>query len=147
VEKGNSKTNFTLHPINIDSEILLPFIGGVSAGFTSPATDYICDKIDLNKELISHPSTTFIAKVEGECLKDSGISDGDLVIVDKLPQPRHGDLAVCFIDGEFTMKRIRVTKETIWLMPDNEKYKPIKVTPENSFCIWGIITYSIKKHR
>lgn len=144
VENGNK---ITLHPIEPGVETLLPFTGGISAGFTSPATDYICDKIDLNKELIAHPSTTFIARVEGECLKNSGISDGDLVIVDKLPEPRHGDLVVCFIDGEFTMKRIKVSKDEAWLMPDNEKYKPIKVTSENSFYIWGIITYSIRRHR
>jgi len=149
VDEQNKKSKTTLYPIHIQEEILLPIVGGISAGFTSPAIDYACDSVDLNQALIKHPTTTFLAYAEGDCL-DGGkarIKDGDLIIIDRSLEPRDGDLAVCFIDGEFTMKRVKVEKEVLWLMPENEEYKPIKVTPDNSFCIWGVITFSVKKHR
>lgn len=149
MKEKESNPTFTLHPIEINEEILLPYSGGIQAGFTSPAIDYTCDKIDLNQVLIRHSETTFLARAEGDCLNGgkAQIQDGDLIIVDKSLEPRDGDLAVCFLDGEFTMKRVKVEKEEVWLMPDNEKFKPIRVTEDNSFTIWGIITYSIKQHR
>lgn len=78
---------------------------------------------------------------------DAGIHDGDILIIDKSLEPRSGDMAVCFIDGEFTIKYIKIEKKIIWLVPANEQYEPIRVTEENDFLIWGIVTYSIKKQR
>ena len=133
---------------NIDTQISLPFIeGGIAAGFPSPAQDYIDLKIDLNTELISNPSSTFYARVKGTSMQDAGISDGDILVIDKSLDPKDGDTAVCYIDGEFTLKYIKLDKEAVYLVPANPKFEPIKVTEENNFCIWGIVTYSIKNHK
>lgn len=129
----------------ISSELPIPFMeGGVSAGFPSPAQDFLDLSIDLNKELIKHPSSTFYARVNGESMQDIGINSGDLVIIDKSLSPQNGKIAVCYIDGEFTMKRIKLEKDCCWLIAENKDFKPIKVTKENDFLIWGIVLHVIK---
>lgn len=133
---------------NTDSVLSLPMVeGGIAAGFPSPAQDYVDLKIDLNKELIANPSSTFYARVKGNSMVDAGISDGDILVIDKSLEPHDGDTAVCFIDGEFTLKYIRITAEGVFLVPANPSFKMIPVTPETHFCIWGIVTYSIKHHK
>jgi len=133
---------------NTDSILQLPLAdGGIAAGFPSPAQDYIDIKIDLNKELIDNPSSTFYARVKGNSMIDAGISNGDILVIDKSLQPQDGDTAVCYIDGEFTLKYIKIEADAIYLIPANPDFKPIKVTEENDFCIWGIVTYSIKNHK
>jgi len=77
-------------------------------------------------------------------MKDEGISDGDLLIIDKSLEAANGKIAVCFIDGEFTVKKIKLEKDHCWLLPANEAYKPILVTEENQFLVWGIVTHVIK---
>ena len=117
---------------------------GISAGFPSPADDFLDTSIDLNKELIKNKSTTFFARVKGSSMVGAGIDDGDLLIIDKSIKPKSNDIAVCFIDGDFTVKRIDITKDIIWLVAENKKYKPIKVTADNDFTIWGIVINIIK---
>lgn len=130
---------------NTDTELALPFVeSGISAGFPSPALDFVDVSIDLNKHLIKHPSATFYGRVKGESLKDAGINNGDLLIIDKSLEPVNGKIAVCYIDGEFTAKRIKKTKDELWLMPENEAYSPIKIEEENDLIIWGIVTHVIK---
>ncbi len=119
---------------------------GVSAGFPSPANDYLESRIDLNSELIKHPSSTFYTRVSGDSMVDSGIYNGDLLIVDKSLPAQNNKVAVCFIDGEFTIKKIKIQNDVIWLVPANKLYNPIMVTVDNEFLIWGIVTYSIKSH-
>jgi DNA polymerase V len=127
------------------TELDLPFVeNGISAGFPSPADDFLDVSIDLNKALIQNPSATFYGRVKGDSMIDAGLSDGDLLIIDKSLEPANGKIAVCFIDGEFTVKRIKIESEVIWLMAENKKYSPIKVTPDNDFIIWGIVTTVIK---
>lgn len=120
--------------------------GSVSAGFPSPAADFLESKIDLNKHLIRDENTTFIAQVEGYSMQGAGISHKDLLIIDKSLEPKNGKIAVCIIDGEFVLKRLKVEKDCLWLMPENDNFKPIKVTELNDFEIWGMVTYSIQKH-
>jgi DNA polymerase V len=98
----------------------------------------------LNKHLIKHKDTTFFAKVKGHSMKNVGIFDGDLLVIDKSLEPQDGRIAICQIDGEFTIKRIKKEENVFWLLAENEDYKPIKVTPENDFVIWGIVINSIK---
>jgi len=117
---------------------------GISAGFPSPADDFIELIIDLNKELIKHKDSTFFAKVKGNSMKNAGIFDGDLLIIDKSLAPQDGKIAICQIDGEFTVKRIKIENDVVWLIAENEDYKPIKVTEENELMIWGIVIHSIK---
>jgi len=117
---------------------------GISAGFPSPADDFLDLSIDLNKELIKHPYATFYGRVRGDSMTGAGLDDGDLLIIDKSLEPQDGKIAVCFIDGEFTVKRIKLDKDSLWLMPENKKYKPLKVTEDNEFIIWGVVTSVIK---
>ena len=127
------------------SKLELPFFDvGISAGFPSPADDFIELSIDLNKQFIKNKDTTFFARVKGHSMKNVGIFDGDLLIIDKSLEPQNNKIAICQIDGEFTIKRIKIEKDIVWLIAENEDYQPIKVTPENDFMIWGIVTSSIK---
>ncbi|GAB2624015.1 SOS-response transcriptional regulator UmuD-like protein [Emticicia aquatilis] len=132
-------------PLSAETELRLPFVDiGISAGFPSPALDFTELSIDLNKYLIKNKPSTFCGFVKGHSMKNVGIFDGDILIIDKSLEPINNKIAVCFIDGEFTLKRIRIEKKQCWLLAENEDYKPIKVTEENDFIIWGIITFSIK---
>ena len=132
----------------VNTELSLPIADeGIKAGFPSPAQDFMDLAIDLNKELVRHPASTFYGRVRGDSMQDAGVYDGDILIIDKSLEPRNGDMAVCFVDGEFTIKYIKIEEKMIWLVPANEKYEAIKVTEENDFLIWGIVTYSIKKQR
>jgi DNA polymerase V len=116
----------------------------ISAGFPSPAMDFTDKTIDLNEYLIKHPAATFFGRVKGDSLKNAGIEDGDLLIIDRSLEPMNGKIAVCYLDGEFTAKRIKKHREEVWLMPENENYPPIKMQPGNELIIWGIVTYVIK---
>lgn len=117
----------------------------IKAGFPSPAEGFSDNTIDLNHELIHHRATTFCTRVSGDSMIDAYIHDGDYLIVDRSLEPHDGDMAVCFIDGEFTLKYIEVTDKGIWLRPANPNYPKIHVDPESNFMIWGIVTYSIHK--
>lgn len=130
---------------NLESDVRISYIKeGVSAGFPSPATDFMENDIDLNKELCKNPLATFYIKVNGNSMINAGINDKDILIVDRSLEPHNKKIAVCFIDGEFTVKRINVEKDGIYLMPENKEYQTIKVTEENELIIWGIVTYVIK---
>ena len=82
-----------------------------------------------------------------QLVKDAGIEDGDILVIDKSLEPQDGDTAVCFIDGEFTLKYIKIEPDAVYLVPANDQFQPLKVTEENNFCIWGVVTYSIKNHK
>ena len=103
--------------------------------------------IDLNKELIKHPASTFYGRVVGDSMRDEGIEEGDILVIDKSLELLDNDLAVCFIDGEFTVKRVRLEQNAAWLIPSNSEYPLIKVTADNNFIVWGVVTYTIKKNR
>ncbi|WP_163398566.1 LexA family protein [Flavobacterium fluviatile] len=131
---------------DFESGIRIPYINeGVSAGFPSPAADFMETSIDLNKELSENPLATFYIRVKGNSMIDAGINDQDVLVVDRSLEPQNNKIAICFIDGEFTVKRIQVEKDCLYLMPENAEYKPIKVTEENQLIIWGMVTYVIKK--
>ncbi|MDD4848355.1 MAG: translesion error-prone DNA polymerase V autoproteolytic subunit [Bacteroidales bacterium] len=126
----------------------LPMLSfGISAGFPSPALDFEDVTIDLNQQLIEHPAATYYGRVQGESMQGAGINDGDLLVIDKSIEPEDGKIAVCYLDGEFTLKRLKINKNNLMLMPENPKYKPIRIDPETNFTIWGIVTYVIKKVR
>lgn len=131
---------------DFESKLRIPFIKeGVSAGFPSPAADFMETNIDLNKELSESPLATFYIKVKGNSMIDAGINDKDVLVVDRSLEPQNNKIAICFIDGEFTVKRIQKEKDCLFLIPENPNYTPIKVTEENQLIIWGIVTYVIKK--
>ncbi len=132
---------------DLSTELELPYAdGGIKAGFPSPAQDYLTESIDLNKILIRHTETTFYAKVSCDSLSDIGISDGDLAVIDRSLEAQNGDYVAAFIDGEFTLKQFKLDEanKCAWLIPANKKYSPIKVTEDNDFMVWGVITSCIK---
>ena len=119
---------------------------GIHAGFPSPAQDYMNRCIDLNKELVRHPAATFYGRVVGDSMIDAGVSEGDILVIDKSLEPKDGNMAVCFLDGEFALKYISIQSDgKLLLCPANNAYKPIEVTEDASFTVWGIVTYVIKK--
>lgn len=123
--------------------------GGIRAGFPSPAQDYMEDAIDFNRDFIRHPECTFYARCEGDSMIEDGIDDGDYLVIDKLIEPRDGDIVVAVVDGEFTLKRLKITTEhrrkRLFLMPANPKYDPIEISEYNDFRIWGVLLYCIKE--
>lgn len=119
--------------------------GDVRAGFPSPADDTPHEKLDLMRLVVRHPASTFYFRISGVSMVDDGFDEGDIVVVDRSLEPTNNATAVCFIDGEFTIKKIRQEKNCLYLMPANKEYKPIKVTAENEFMVWGVVTYIIKK--
>ena len=118
---------------------------GVSAGFPSPADDFKEIRISLDKELVRNKDATFYARVSGESMIGAGLDDGDLLVIDRSLSPENGRIAVCLVDGEFTVKRIKKEKNKLYLMPENKKYKPIELKEENELIIWGVVEYVIKK--
>lgn len=140
------KKKLTFFKPDLNSETTIPLVSHrVSAGFPSPALDFMETSIDLNKVLVENKIATFYVQVEGNSMIDAGIQDKDILVVDRSIEPRNNKIAICLVDGEFTVKRIKVDADCLWLMPENPNYKPIKVTEENQLIIWGIVTYVIKK--
>ncbi|MCF6347215.1 MAG: translesion error-prone DNA polymerase V autoproteolytic subunit [Flavobacteriaceae bacterium] len=143
--KTPQNLTFYTPEINTDTTGAIFVDVGISAGFPSPADDFKQQRISLDKELIKNKEATFFARVSGQSMVGAGLDDNDLLVVDKSLEPEHNKIAVCFIDGEFTVKRLKVEADGIWLQPENPDYEPIKVTEENNFVIWGIVTSVIKK--
>ena len=121
------------------------FETGISAGFPSPAEDFKQQRLSLDKELIKNKEATFFARVSGQSMIGAGLDDNDLLVIDRSLEPSNNKIAVCFLDGEFTVKRLKVDRDEVWLQPENPNYPIIKITSENNFIIWGIVTNVIKK--
>ena len=120
---------------------------GIHAGFPSPATDYMTQAIDLNKELVKHPAATFYGRVVGDSMIDAGVDEGDILVIDRSLTAKDGDMAVCFVDGEFTLKYLRIKDGELTLVPANPNYPEIPITEGIQFWMWGVVTYIIKKVR
>ena len=116
------------------------FLVPVSAGFPSPAEDYIEGNLDLNKHLIKHPAATFFVKVTGDSMIDAGIHPGDILIVDRSIEPADNKVVIAVVNGDLTVKRIRVTKDRVFLISENREYKPLQIEAETGFEIWGVVT-------
>ena len=127
------------------SGLALPAVRQISAGFPSPADDYLEAVLDLNELLIKNPSATFYGTAQGDSMRGAGVESGDLLVIDKAVPYRHNALAVCYLDGEFTLKRLQKEGEDLYLMPANPDYPPLKLREGNDFAVWGIVTYIIKK--
>ena len=117
---------------------------GISAGFPSPADDFKEIRISLDRELVRNQESTFYAKVSGNSMENAGLCDGDLIIIDKSLNPENNKIAVCFLDGEFTVKRIIKKGNKLFLKPENKNYKEIEINDGNDLKIWGIVTFVIK---
>ena len=127
------------------SQLPLPLYGcHVRAGFPSPADDFIDRPLDLNEFLIKKPAATFFAWAEGDSLRDIGISQGDLLIIDRSAPRVHGAIVVAALDGELTCKILDTRRKQ--LLSANNEYPPINVDGREDMVIEGVVTHSIKKH-
>ncbi|HNW99721.1 MAG TPA: translesion error-prone DNA polymerase V autoproteolytic subunit [Bacteroidales bacterium] len=125
--------------------LLKLFTNTISAGFPSPAEDFLDKKLDLNEYLIKNPSATFLVRVNGNSMIDAGIFNGDILIVDRSVEATNGRIVIGVINGEFTVKRIIKSGKKVFLKPENEKFKPIELTEDMDFKIWGVVIYTIHK--
>jgi DNA polymerase V len=115
----------------------------VQAGFPSPAEDYIEDRIDLNEHLIDHPAATYFVRVAGTSMVGAGIHDGDILVVDRALEPVDGKVVVASLDGNLSVKRLKKSDDTVYLMAENDEYEDIEITPHNDFQVWGVVTYVV----
>lgn len=129
------------------SALALEFAESIHAGFPSPAADHTGERIDLAREMTPHPDTTFYAHVEGDSMRDAGILDGDVVVVDRSLTPKDGDYIIAYIDNEYTLKEFRMdeTEQCAWLIPHNPDFEPIRVDKNSNFQVWGVVTYAVHR--
>jgi DNA polymerase V len=123
----------------------LLFLVPVSAGYPSPADDYLDDSLDLNQHLIQHPTATFFVRVAGESMREAGIHSGDVLIVDRELRPRVGSDIIAVVNGELTVKRLSKRHGKLMLMPENQQYPPLPITETTAFEVWGVVTYVIHR--
>jgi DNA polymerase V len=135
------------HPVPLsDCSLLLPLAGDkVRAGFPSPAEDFTVKRIDLTQELVTHPQATFLLRVSGDSMRDAGIFDGDMLVVDKALKPRHGQVVVAVVDGEFTVKHLYQRAGRVKLRAANATYPDITPREGQTLEVWGVVTASIKR--
>jgi len=117
----------------------------VVAGFPSPAEDYVEARLDLNEKLIRNKEATFLLSVQGDSMKDAGITDGDILVVDRSIEPQDGKIVIAALDGELTVKRLSVKSTGTWLVPENDDYPPILVRESSDIVIWGVVTATISQ--
>ncbi|WP_242092190.1 LexA family protein [Aestuariivivens sediminicola] len=142
----NASKSLTIYSPDPQSELeVLFYETGISAGFPSPTEDLEGQRMSLDRELVRNKATTFFARVSGQSMVNAGLHDQDLLVIDRSLAPEHNKIAVCFLDGEFTVKRLKVESDGVWLQPENDHYLPIKITEDNHFVIWGIVTNVIKR--
>ena len=143
IKQNTPHTFFT--PENLNTLRAVYIDTGISAGFPSPAEDFKEQRLSLDDELVKNKEATFYARVSGQSMIGAGLDDNDLLVIDRSIAPSNNKIAVCFSDGEFTVKRLRVEKNEVWLKPENPNYPIINITADNDFVIWGIVTNVIKK--
>ena len=124
--------------------LILPFFEGcVPAGFPSPAEDYLDVPLDLNEYLVENKAATFLMRVDGDSMKGAGIFDGDLLVVDRAAHAVSGSIVVVAVNGEYTVKRLRVSGESVWLDPANARYKPMAIAEGEDLHIFGVVRHAI----
>lgn len=140
----NKKLQFyAIEEASLDS---LPLYGdAVPAGFPSPADDYLDMDLNLHDYLVQHPSATFCVRAIGDSMIDAGIQSSDVMVIDRALSPKNNDIVLAVVNGEFTVKRIKKNDETLYLMPANENYRPMKITEDMNFQVWGVVTFIIHK--
>lgn len=119
-------------------------VSQVRAGFPSPAEDYIERPLDFNELLIEHPAATFAVRVAGDSMTGAGIFEGDIAVVDRSRTAVNGNIVLALLDGAFTLKRLRVQGERVWLHAENSAYADILVSEGQAFEVWGVVSKSIR---
>lgn len=123
----------------------IPFVGGIIAGFPSPADDFVYESIDLNKLIVKHPDATFYARVREQSMMGDFMED-DILVIDRSMEWTNNKIALCYVDNEFTLKRLKIEDGKCFLTPSNSEFPIIEVDNQKDVIVWGIITHSIKKH-
>tara|TARA_B100001989_G_C24380085_1_gene383840 strand:+ start:321 stop:770 length:450 start_codon:yes stop_codon:yes gene_type:complete len=132
---------------SMDEKVLdIPFYqSNVPAGFPSPAEDFMDLDLNLQEYLVQNPSATFCVRVTGDSMQNAGIYSGDVMVVDRALEPQNNAIVLAILDGEFTVKRIQKKGQELYLKPENSKFKPIQITEEMNFQVWGVVTHIIHK--
>lgn len=118
----------------------------VSAGFPSPAEHYIAGRLDLNQHVVKRPTSTFFIYVEGDSMSGENIHDGDVLVVDRVEEPRHGSIIVARVNQKHTVKKLFIQGNYVKLCAANPDYPDIEITDETDWEVWGCVTYSFRKH-
>lgn len=119
------------------------FSATVSAGFPSPADDYIDRRLDLHELVVRHPAATFFVRVAGSSMTGAGIHDGDVLVVDRSLEPAHNRVVVAALDGELTVKRLRRKNGRAWLVPENDAYPAVELDGQQEVQVWGVVTHVV----
>lgn len=122
------------------------FSEAVSAGFPSPAEDYIEQSLDLNELCIKRPAATFFVRVQGDSMIDAGIYSDDMLVIDRSIPATHGDIVIAGLYGEFTVKELQLRPRAC-LMPKNKAYSPIDIPEGSELDIFGVVTHVIRNVR
>ncbi|MBO83499.1 MAG: peptidase S24 [Actinobacteria bacterium] len=117
----------------------------VQAGFPSPADDYMEGKLDLNEHLVKHPAATFFVRAAGYSMIKAGIHPGDILVVDRSIEAKHGKIVIAVVDGQLTVKRLHKSVQETYLMPENEEFEPIRFEEDSEVVIWGVVTNVLHK--
>jgi DNA polymerase V len=142
VEKGSSIKE--IYPSGSDISLQRPlFLSGVSAGFPSPADDYLDRKLDLNEHLVKNPAATFFVRVAGDSMTGAGINDDDILVVDRSLEPSSNNIVIAVVNGELTVKRLIKAHDSCSLIAENPDYPPLEINEETPLEIWGVATYAI----
>ncbi len=146
--KKSSPASSQLVFYSVSTQVSQPlpfFVSAIQAGFPSPADDYIEQALDLNELIIKHPAATFYVRVQGDSMENAGIYSGDILVVDRSLTAHHKSIVLAVLDGEFTVKRLMMKDQEIYLVAENASYPHIKIRPETQFEVWGVVTYVIHK--
>lgn len=130
------------------SRLSLALAPNIKAGFPSPADDYLRDSLDFNRDLIKNPEATFYGRVSGDSMRDAGINEGDIAVIDRSLQPTDGDVIVAYVNEEFTIKYLDLTHKEegyIELQPANPDYSPIRIDSTDNFRVCGVVVWTIKQ--
>lgn len=131
---------------DIETKQMIPFVTSqIPAGFPSPADDFVDLKLDLNEHLVKHPAATFFVKVSGDSMLGAGIHDGDILVVDRSLEVHNGAIIIAALHGELMVKRYKIIQGKTFLHPENTAYKPVEVTRDMEFAVWGVVSYVIHK--
>lgn len=140
---GSIKAIFKSDP---KTKLFRPLLGSdIPAGFPSPAQDYIEDRLDLNEYLIKHPSATYFVRVDGYSMLEAGIFPDDILIVDRALEAINKKVIIAVLNGELTVKRLIIKDGLYFLKPENPEFDVIKITKDDQFSVWGVVTYVIHK--
>jgi len=132
-------------PVKASSKSIDFYLQNIPAGFPSPAEDFLEKRLDLNDYLIKNQSATFLVKVEGASMIGAGIHHGDVLVVDRSVEPESNKIVLGVLNGEFTVKRLVKREKEVYLMPENDSFQPIKLSPEMDFQVWGVVTFVLHK--